>query len=830
MGTIFRFILKNTIENKFRTFLIVFSIMIASALFFCSITISGTMVKMFGEQTKREYGASDIIITYGEKSPSPFFELNKLESHSSKIDYAIGATRGSGIYKHNVNEIIYITFLGININDLKTLNPISFEKEKSINDFSGPKAIISSETASRINVREGDSFSANINGTLQELTISAIANPGGPFLESGGSVFVIVPRETLSDFYGNKDKINIAYIKLKDPENKQQIIEDISKDYENYIVKEPITNENFRQQVGPMSVSFMLVSIIVLFISVFIIYSSFKVITRERMPVLGTFRSVGATRKQTNVLFLAEGTLYGLVGGALGTLLGVGLLYGMTFSLFPPGSGVNVSLEFSPVHLAASFVLALVTAFFGSLIPILKVSRASIRNILLNTIEQKNSNKMWKPLLGFIILALSIFIPYVIPKALALYINVLALVGALISIVMLIPLITSISVWILEKVCRLTLGNSGIIAAKNIRTNKVMLNNITLLVIGISCLLMINTVSFSVVSVLTGIFSKNVSFDMQIHSEKNNISLLNSIKAVNGVKSAYGDFQTLGMHVKGYREPITVLQGIDTKDYLDYWKMEIEGDKEKVLNELNEGRNILITNVLKEKYDLDRGSNITLEMPGGDKTYKVIGVFDTFMSLGNYALISNAYYREDMQTENFSAIMVKTSEESGKVAENIRETLDTIQVSTTLTKDIERAERISYGSIFSALNGFSVMTLVIGTLGVLNNLIISFIERKRSLAILRSVGMSRAVTSKVLTIEAVLSGLIGGAAGILAGILMIMNIQFVLKAINAPIKIYYSGWLLAASILAGIAVYLLASVSTIKKSAKLNIIETLKYE
>ena len=48
-----------------------------------------------------------------------------------------------------------------------------------------------------------------------------------------------------------------------------------------------------RQKTMP----FFLISFFSLTMSVFIIYSSYKVITLDRLPVIGTFRSIGATQK-----------------------------------------------------------------------------------------------------------------------------------------------------------------------------------------------------------------------------------------------------------------------------------------------------------------------------------------------------------------------------------------------------------------------------------------------------------------------------------------------------------------------------------------------------
>lgn len=59
---------------------------------------------------------------------------------------------------------------------------------------------------------------------------------------------------------------------------------------------------------------FFLISFFSMTMSVFIIYSSYKVITLDRLPVIGTFRSIGAEKKTVTRIFLLESLLYGSAG------------------------------------------------------------------------------------------------------------------------------------------------------------------------------------------------------------------------------------------------------------------------------------------------------------------------------------------------------------------------------------------------------------------------------------------------------------------------------------------------------------------------------------
>jgi len=107
---------------------------------------------------------------------------------------------------------------------------------------------------------------------------------------------------------------------------------------------------------------------------------------------------------------------------------------------------------------------------------------------------------------------------------------------------------------------------------------------------------------------------------------------------------------------------------------------------------------------------------------------------------------------------------------------------------------------------------------------------ISFIERKRSIAILRSVGLSKKQTLKMIMIEALTGGCIGGIAGIVGGILMLSTVPHLMQAIDVPLALHYTWSFFINSLIGGIIIALLASISPASKTSKLNIIEAIKYE
>ncbi len=139
-------------------------------------------------------------------------------------------------------------------------------------------------------------------------------------------------------------------------------------------------------------------------------------------------------------------------------------------------------------------------------------------------------------------------------------------------------------------------------------------------------------------------------------------------------------------------------------------------------------------------------------------------------------------------------------------------------------------ENEANGQMMGMLLGFSALAALIGIIGIVNNLVLSVIERKKSLAILRSVGMSKNSMVKMIFIEGIYCGIMGSIGGILIGALIIYNIPILLEGMRMPFSVRFlvdQTWIYAV---AGIVITLVSSILPAKKTSKLEIIQVIKYE
>ncbi len=133
-------------------------------------------------------------------------------------------------------------------------------------------------------------------------------------------------------------------------------------------------------------------------------------------------------------------------------------------------------------------------------------------------------------------------------------------------------------------------------------------------------------------------------------------------------------------------------------------------------------------------------------------------------------------------------------------------------------------------SVFNAINSYCYLALLVGIIGIVNNLVASFIERKRSFAMYRCVGMSKKSLNRMLVTEAVAMGVFGVGFGILCALIMSSAIPVAVSVFwgKVVVQLAVKEMVIIASV--GILAMLAISVVPVLSSEKMSLIETIKYE
>ncbi|HJX09008.1 MAG TPA: lipoprotein-releasing ABC transporter permease subunit [Candidatus Binatia bacterium] len=338
--------------------------------------------------------------------------------------------------------------------------------------------------------------------------------------------------------------------------------------------------------------------------------------------------------------------------------------------------------------------------------------------------------------------------------------------------------------------------------------------------------------------------------------------LLERVQRENGVVAAaptiYGQVmltsgpRVSGVFVRGV-DPDRVNRVVDIEKYV----------KEGSLQELKkpqaiqvEGRTVLLPGVilgvrLANQLGVFRGSPLQVVSPLGSPTaigvipkvrrFVVVGIFDSGMSEIDSTLVymslgdAQKFFELGDAVTNIE-IRVQDVYQAKTVADNIQRKLGF----PYLTEDWSRL----WPNLFSALKlektvYFLVLLLMvlIGAFNIISTLIMVVMEKRKDIAILQSMGATRAGIRKIFLIKGCVIGVVGTALGVLFGLaicLLIQKYRFielpkdVFLISTVPVRIYWSNFLLVG--FASLGVCLLASIYPARQAAKLDPVEIIRYE
>lgn len=839
MNIIIKYVITSMRERKIRTFLIIFSVAISGALFFASSSISNTMVNIYTKQARESIGNADIIIKANTNSPSTLVGTSLAMKLVDDVDYIIPVIRGSGLY--DVGNSIYdeMSLMGIDLQDYKTMNEISFKEIEKDGEFIANKIIISDRTAQKYNWKVGDTVELQINEQRRRLQIYGISESVGVFANETNSMNVMLPYTALTTYLETDKKPNNIYIKGKSGADINSLIQMFSNLYPKYTVEEAINRNDLEEQVSWISMPLLLMTIVVTFMSVFIVYTSFRVIMLEKLPNIGTFRSVGASKKMMNRVLILESIFYGVIGGLCACVLGIGTLYIMTIFM-SQGSSTQIDIIINPVLLIEGFLIGVVICIVSSMFPIKQISKLPVKEIVLGNNSTYKKESWVKNLEGIVYIAISIILPEVVKGKLNLVVAIVGLILSIIGVIKLLPGFVNCIAKALTGIFRVVFGNIGVLGIKNIKGNKSILNSMSLICIGVGVILMINNISTNLTTQLLDVYANNLVYDMEVTMTYMDKYKTRSMLDVDGVEDVCGNYLS-GSYMNN---PIEVeefdgaslgcvLSVVGLK-FDDFMKMNYASEQERdmILEKINEGRYIALSNTLRKRYDLKKGDTLTLKMSNCSRTYTIIGFYDTIVYMGNHALIGEKYLKQDLGVSQYSVIYINVDEgrQPEEVLSNLKQIYSDEKLNGQTNAEMRSYDQEQNDIIFSLLIGFSMLAVIIGIVGVINNLLISFIERQKSLAVLRSVGMNKKQMIKMIFIEAIYLGLFGSIAGCTTGGIIMKNIPYILEGIGIPISTYMIVDYLWVYIIAALLITVVASIAPVLKTTKLNIIETIKFE
>lgn len=828
-----RYIFNSMKEKKLREVLLLFAISISSGLLFGTLVWANSFSNSLEKMYKEYYEARNIYVT--SNSDNAFF---KIDDFDEKVITDIVPEIRLTATNYDYSDDLYIDIIS---RDNQYNTDITLLQGNLPNENKN-EAVISVRMTDKLKLKIGDTFKFYINGQTKSVNITGISANNGPFTQDKVSeCTILISYKYLCDELGIKDQYNFIRANSAD-ENIDKSIRMFKDQNEALTAKELYSNDDINAQVSKTVNTYYLMIIFVILITVVIVQGAKKLIITERIQIIGTFFSQGALKKNVrNILFL-EGIVEGFIGGLLGLVIGYAFCWYVNYKNSPLREyGIYEEIAVKSYLILVPIVFAILMTVISCIIPFRQIKYMQIKDVILNIPFIKEVKQSKAYILGIILFAFGTAVAFM-ENNFASTASIAAFICSFVGLLILYPkIIQGISGIILKR-----MDGRGVryLITNNLKTSKILMTNISLMIIASTALIIIFTISDSVLNGVVGIY-EDLNYDVAINHIGNNSGQVNSYYKIDALideieKLDYIDSDRI---TEDYSLIGTLngasywLYGIDL-DFYDSFNTYIDfksgqGKEAYVSLKKNPSDKLIISNEVARKLSLNEDSCVKVEINGVEKEYYIAGIINTkMMNMGNGIFISNeqihSVFHVDYPTSIYLTGLDKYKQEDLK--SKLKSDIGYYGFSVQTKKENTEVDISETSSLVQNLRIFGAICLVMSLFGVLNNLAISFIQRKKEIAVLSSVGMVASQRNRMLLGEAFFSACWSTLFSI--GYLYIgaRLCSKITRLIGLGLDVTVNGLYVWIYALAIILTGTLACTFVLIKNRKISIIDEIRYE
>jgi putative ABC transport system permease protein len=736
---------------------------------------------------------------------------------------------------------------GVSSVNLTGVDPVEAEKTHVYSMVSGRfltaddtnSIIISQALAANLKLTTGNLFKLPAASGAAAFKIVGIMNVTSPTAINQ----VVTPLITAQKVFGLDGQINSIDILIKADANRdavQSALQQKLGDSFKFGSVETGTEFSAALKLGQSIMWFF--GIAALIMAAFIIFNTFRTLVAERRRDLAMLRAIGAKRSTLEGMILVESLLQGLIGTAIGLILGwcitVGSLRLMSGFI---GNFAHITLG-APTFPTSTFIASTLLGIGFSVASAYLPARATFKITPLEALRpalgaaenRRMQIRAWVGL-GLIVLSGgSLFLE-------SISITSIALLIFLVGLVLIAPALVRPVAVVFSRLFGFLFPRENVLARENlsrqpsraaITASSMMIGlALTIAVVG-----MVTSTRYGFMSYLDKSLGSDYIFmptslilgNGNLGADANlaqNISQIDGVSAVTSLRLAYSQMGDANLEVIGI-DPVTYPQvsGLEFSN----------GDPQQAYLDLANSRSIIVNGIFSSTYNVHTGDQITLKTSHGDQLYKVVAVgMDYLNAKLSTGYISQKNLKNDFNVSTDVMILVNQSKSADK--NKVMAALET-QASNypAFTLLNATAFKQSQEQVFSeVMIGLYLMAMVLtipGLIAMANTMSINVIERTREIGMLRAVGATRDQIRRLILAESLLLSSLGSVLGVAVGLFLSYFIVKVMVLAGFKLDFYFPINGIVIAIVLGIVVGILASITPARKAASTEIVEALRYE
>ncbi|MPZ28287.1 MAG: FtsX-like permease family protein [Micromonosporaceae bacterium] len=512
---------------------------------------------------------------------------------------------------------------------------------------------------------------------------------------------------------------------------------------------------------------------VALFVGIFLILNTFSIMVAQRTRELALTRAVGASRRQIVGSVLVEAVVIGLIAAGLGLAAGVGV-----GALLATLAGGFASLPTAGLAVPASAVISAFTV--GVLVTVVAAGMPALRASRVPPVAaMQEAATPDRPLTRLSVAGTATLAAGGAMLALGLTGNAggqelwAVLGGVLVCFVgaaLLTPLIARPVVSLLGRLFSWSVpGKLGRLnSGRNPRRTAI---TAAALMVGVALVAGVGVILDSAKTSIGGLAEDAMDAELIISGEQTGprppsfdpdvLDRAAALPGVDTVAGLYGDqaevdgqtgFVSAGTDLAAVRKMFGLTAESGTVDTLAPGQLVVD-------SRTAEDRGIAV------------GDRLPVQLSRGEpSTYQVVGVYEWLPIFGGFVLPPEATANFGIPQPDMGFVKLTEGTPADQVQPQVAALLaDSPEVSVTDQNAFIEQQSSQLDSVLTMIQILLALAILIAVLGIINTLALSVLERTREIGLLRAVGLGRAATMRMITVEAVVIAVFGALLGVVVG-------------------------------------------------------------
>lgn len=522
-----------------------------------------------------------------------------------------------------------------------------------------------------------------------------------------------------------------------------------------------------------LTTGLLLFGLVAMLVAALVIYNTFNILVAQRAREMALLRCLGATRGQVFGSILLESATVGLLSSALGLLAGYGLgaatmaVLGALDAPLP----TNASVALTPATMLSGLTLGLVVTVGAALLPARAATRvAPIAALRAQVEEQTFRTGVVRVVIAALFLvaglgaagfgALVMDPGQMVPLIVVMAGGALTFLAVLILGPVLVKPLSALIGWIPAKLFgvpgRLAVDNSG-------RNPRRAATTTVALTIGVTLMTLISVVTASTRETMTAKLDNQFPIDYQLATQERDAAVPRSVAD----------------DLRRSPDLASVVQIRRTKAKISGKSVEVGTFSGPIKTEMASGSmarlergQVAVADHAAKQFGLRVGGTVAVRTAkAGTVTLRVVAVLDDGSSLPTLTVAEQPFEEYFGQVPD-ALVMVNIKD--GVPAAQARKVVDAAaaaypMVQVTSATEVRGQFDDTLDMMLMIITGLLGLAILISLLGIANTLSLSVHERTRESALLRALGLTRPQLRRMLSVEALVLGLIGALVGVVLG-------------------------------------------------------------